>query len=128
MNNRLYNFPAAGGSDPSINPAFLPELKSTCPKNGDINVRLPIDRGSAQQFDNKILQNIRSGFAVLQSDAALYHDGSTRAVVDSYFGPMGPFLGPSFEADFADSMVRMGRIGVLTGVQGTIRRTCAAFN
>lgn len=65
---------------------------------------------------------------MLRSDAALYEDVSTRAVVDSYFGPTGPFLGPSFEADFAESMFRMGRIGVLTGVQGTIRRTCAAFN
>lgn len=128
MNNRLYSFPADSGSDPSINPAFLPELKSTCPKNGDVNVRLAIDRGSEQVFDSQILQNIRTGFAVLQSDAALYQDESTKGVVDSYFGPLGPLFGPSFEADFANSMVRMGRIGVLTGVQGTIRRACASFN
>ncbi|KAL1557806.1 Peroxidase 43 [Salvia divinorum] len=125
MNDRLYNFPADGGSDPSINPAFLPELKSTCPRNGDINVRLPIDRGSEQVFDSQILQNIRKGFAVLQSDAALYQDESTKAVVDSYFADL---FRPSFEADFADSMVRMGRIGVLTGLQGTIRRSCASFD
>ncbi|XP_041992895.1 peroxidase 43-like [Salvia splendens] len=125
MNNRLYNFPADGGSDPSISPAFLPELQSTCPKNGDINVRLPIDRGSEQVFGSQILQNIRKGFAVLQSDAALYQDESTKAVVDSYFADL---FRPSFEADFADSMVRMGRIGVLTGLQGTIRQSCASFD
>lgn len=125
MNNRLYNFPADGGSDPSISPAFLPELQSMCPKNGDINARLPIDRGSEQVFDSQILQNIRKGFAVLQSDAALYHDESTKAVVDSYFADS---FRPSFEADFSDSMVRMGRIGVLTGLQGTIRRSCASFD
>ncbi|XP_057803249.1 peroxidase 43-like [Salvia miltiorrhiza] len=125
MSNRLYNFPADGGSDPSINPSFLPELKSMCPKNGDVNVRLPIDRGSEQVFDSQILQNIRSGFAVLQSDAALYQDDATKAVIDSYFAPL---FAPSFESDFADSMVRMGRIGVLTGLQGTIRRTCATFD
>ncbi|KAI3453558.1 hypothetical protein Pfo_010221 [Paulownia fortunei] len=73
MSQRLYQFPAGGGgSDPSINPEFLPELKSTCPQNGDVNLMLPIDRGSAQTFDTQILQNIRSGFAVLQSDATLY--------------------------------------------------------
>ncbi|KAL8553622.1 hypothetical protein ACS0TY_002072 [Phlomoides rotata] len=125
MNQRLYTFPANGGSDPSIIPEFLPELKSTCPLNGDVNVRLPIDRGSAQVFDIQILQNIRSGFSVLQSDAALYQDEATRSVVDSYFGAL---IGPSFEADFVNSMVRMGRIGVLTGLQGTIRTTCSAFN
>ncbi|KAL2231452.1 UNVERIFIED_CONTAM: Peroxidase 43 [Sesamum indicum] len=124
MGQRLYSFTPAGGSDPSINPVLLPELKSTCPEKGDVGVRLPIDRGSAETFDIQILQNIRSGFAVLQSDASLYQDQATRSVVDSYFVPFGP----SFEADFASAMVRMGRIGVHTGSQGTIRRTCAAFN
>ncbi|KAL0357111.1 UNVERIFIED_CONTAM: Peroxidase 43 [Sesamum calycinum] len=124
MTQRLYNFPASGGSDPSINPDFLPELKSTCPKDGDSNVRLPMDRGSEQTFDNQILKNIRSGFAVLQSDASLYQDKATKSVIDSYLGPRSS----SFEADFAASMVKMGRIGVLTGSRGTIRRVCSSPN
>lgn len=128
MNQRLYEFPANGGSDPSINPRFLPELQSTCPKNGDVNVRLAIDRGSEAVFDSQILNNIRSGMAVLQSDATLYEDEATRSVVDSYFGLLSPFFGPSFEEDFAASMIKMGRIGVLTGSRGEIRRVCSSFN
>ncbi|GFP98660.1 peroxidase 43 [Phtheirospermum japonicum] len=128
MTQRLYNFPAFGGADPSINPNFLPELKSTCPEKGDVNARLALDRGSEQTFDIQILQNIRSGLAVLQSDASLYQDLATRIVVDSYFGLLGPLLGPSFDADFATSMVKMGRIGVLTGSKGTIRRVCSSFS
>ncbi|KZV38034.1 peroxidase 43-like [Dorcoceras hygrometricum] len=128
MGQRLYTFSAESGSDPSINPGFLPELKTACPQSGDINVRLPIDRGSPQTFDKQILQNIMSGFAVLQSDASLYQDGATKSVVDSYLGILSPLLGPSFEDDFANSMVKMGRIGVLTGTQGTIRRVCSAFD
>lgn len=129
MNQRLYGFPAAnGGSDPSINPEFLPELKSTCPKNGDVNVRVAIDRGSETMFDNQILSNIKSGMAVLQSDAALYQDEATRSVVDSYFGLLSPFFGPSFDEDFAASMIKMGRIGVWTGSRGEIRRICSSFN
>lgn len=127
MTKRLYNFSPNGGSDPSINPNFLPELKATCPENGNVNVRLAMDRGSGEAFDSQILQNIRSGFAVLQSDANLYGDETTRRVVDSYFGILSPFLETSFEADFANAMVKMGRIGVLTGSQGTIRRVCASF-
>ncbi|XP_009801435.1 peroxidase 43 [Nicotiana tabacum] len=127
MTKRLYNFSPNGGSDPSINPNFLPELKATCPENGNVNVRLAMDRGSGEAFDSQILQNIRSGFAVLQSDANLYRDETTKRVVDSYFGILSPFLGTSFEADFANAMVKMGRIGVLTGSQGTIRRVCASF-
>ncbi|XP_060167809.1 peroxidase 43 [Lycium barbarum] len=127
MTRRLYNFFPGGGSDPSINPSFLPELMATCPQNGNVDVRLPIDRGSSGTFDNNILQNIRSGFAVLQSDASLYEDFVTRSTVDSYFGIFSPFLGISFEADFANAMVKMGRIDVLTGSQGTIRSVCSTF-
>ncbi|KAI3752808.1 hypothetical protein L2E82_24845 [Cichorium intybus] len=128
MGDRLYNFAPGGGPDPSINPSFLPELTHTCPKNGNVNTRLPIDRGSGEKFDNQILQNIRSGFAVLQSDAKLMDDPTTKGIVDSYFGALSPLIGPSFEADFVNSMVRMGRIGTKTGSNGNIRRVCKAFN
>ncbi|KAL8155983.1 peroxidase 43 [Apium graveolens] len=129
MEKRLYSFfPNGGGSDPSINPAFLPELQATCPRNGDVNVRLPMDRGSEQTFDKHILQNIRTGFAVIASDASLYDDVMTRSVVDSYFGPLNPVLGPSFETDFVNSMIKMGSIDVKTGTEGQIRRVCRAFN
>ncbi|KAG6422009.1 hypothetical protein SASPL_118570 [Salvia splendens] len=124
MPDRLYEFPANGGSDPSISPGFLGELKSTCPRNGDVNVRLAMDRGSEKVFDKQILGNIRSGTAVLQSDAALYQDEATKRAVDSYFG----LPGPSFEADFTASMIKLGRIGVWTGSKGQIRRVCSSFN
>lgn len=128
MNHRLYDFFPNGGTDPTINPSFVPELKASCPRNGDVNARLAIDQGSEDTFDKQILQNIRSGFAVLHSDARLYEDASTRSVVDSYFGLLSPLLGPSFELDFVNSMIKMGSIGVLTGSEGTIRRVCERFN
>ncbi|KAK9286585.1 hypothetical protein L1049_014984 [Liquidambar formosana] len=128
MTQRLYKFPPGGGSDPTINLEFLPELKAKCPQNGDVNVRLPIDRGSERIFDNQILRNIRDGFAVLQSDARLYEDQATKNVIDSYFGFLSPIFGPFFETDFVESIVRMGHIGVKTGSRGEIRRVCNAFN
>ncbi|XAR49419.1 Peroxidase [Bertholletia excelsa] len=128
MTKRLYNFFPGGGSDPSINPDLLPELKARCPQNGDVNTRLPIDHGSAERFDSSILWNIRRGFAVLESDARLYDDLATRMVVDSYTGLSNPIFGPNFEEDFARSMVKMGQIGVLTGSEGQVRRVCGAFN
>ncbi|GAV81139.1 peroxidase domain-containing protein [Cephalotus follicularis] len=128
MTRRLYNFFPGGGSDPAINPAFLPELTATCPQNGDVSVRLPIDHGSGENFDIQILRNIRDGFAVLESDARLNDDVATRGVIDSYFGLLSPFLGPSFERDFVESIIKMGQIGVKTGTQGEIRRVCSIFN
>ncbi|KAK9134638.1 hypothetical protein Syun_013968 [Stephania yunnanensis] len=127
MTNRLYNFPD-GTSDPTINPAFLPELEATCPKDGDVNVRLAADRESELKFDDSILRNIRNGFAVLESDAKLYTDAETISVVDSYVSPLNFLTGPNFGADFAESMVNMGMIDVKTGSQGQIRRVCSAFN
>nr|AII99872.1 peroxidase [Cicer arietinum] len=129
MTKRLYNFfPIGGGSDPAISPNFLPELKARCPQGGDVNVRLAIDEGSDKKFDKHILQNVREGFAVLESDARLNDDIVTKSVIDSYFGPLNPIFGPSFEADFVQSIVKMGQIGVKTGSNGAIRRVCSSFN
>ncbi|XP_060973362.1 peroxidase 43 isoform X1 [Cannabis sativa] len=131
MTKRLYNFfPRGGGSDPAINPSFLPVLRARCPLNGDVNARLPIDQGSEQTFDIHIMQNIMNGFAVLESDARLRDDVTTRTVMDSYLGLFNNplFNRPFFQSDFADSMVKMGQIGVKTGFQGEIRRTCSRFN
>ncbi|KAI3424655.1 Peroxidase [Psidium guajava] len=128
MTERLYNFVPGGGSDPSINPDFLPELRATCPQNGDVNVRIAIDHGSERTFDDQILRNIRSGRAVLESDAKLNDDPATRGVMESYVGLFSPLFGPSFRADFAESMVRMGQIGVKTGSNGEIRRVCKFLN
>ncbi|XVE48692.1 hypothetical protein DITRI_Ditri01bG0022700 [Diplodiscus trichospermus] len=125
MTKRLYNFSPGRGSDPAINPEFLPQLQSTCPQNGDVNVRLAIDQGSEETFDKQIFDNIRNGFAVLESDARLYDDETTRLVVDSYSNPT---FGSSFEADFVESIENMGQIGVKTGSEGEIRRVCSAFN
>ncbi|CAL9173602.1 unnamed protein product [Musa hybrid cultivar] len=126
LQDRLYNFFEGGGSDPSINPHFLPELKLRCPAGGDINVRLPLDPGSETVFDMHILRNIRSGLGVIESDAKLYADASTRAIIDSYLGSLSPV--PSFDSDFAESMVRMGMLDVHTGSHGEIRRVCSRFN
>ncbi|WJX21985.1 Peroxidase 43 [Trifolium repens] len=129
MTKRLYNFfPFGGGSDPAISPFFLPQLKERCPQNGDINTRLAIDEGSDKRFDKNILKNIRDGFAVLESDARLNDDIVTRSVIDSYFNPINPIFGPSFENDFVNSIVKMGQIGVKTGSAGNIRRVCSAFH
>ncbi|XP_077214041.1 peroxidase 43-like [Tasmannia lanceolata] len=128
MNERLYDFTPGGGSDPTINPQFLPELESRCPKNGDINIRLGIDRGSELTFDTQILSNIRNGFAVLESDAKLYDDISTKTHIDSYFGSSSSIFGPFFESDFVSSIIKMGQIGVKIGSEGEIRRVCSDFN
>ena len=127
VKDRLYGFPLPGGgtgSDPSIPAPFLAELKARCPP-GDFNTRLPLDRGSGGAFDDSILRNIRSGLAVIASDAALNAGNATRALVDAYLGPAAG----SFQGDFAAAMVRMGSIGAITDDDaGEVRDVCSAFN
>ncbi|XP_052202828.1 peroxidase 43 [Diospyros lotus] len=132
MDTRLYNFNGKPEqSDPAINPPFLQKLKAQCPKGGDVNVRIPLDIVSSEVFDDQILRNVRDGVAVISSDARLYDDEATRLVVDSYVvaaGSSSSSSGSPFERDFAESMVKMGQLGVKTGSQGEIRRNCRAFN
>nr|ACM17578.1 peroxidase [Oryza meyeriana var. granulata] len=130
LQDRLYNFPLPGGgkgADPSIPESFLSELQSRCAP-GDFNTRLPLDRGSEGEFDTSILRNIRNGFAVIASDAALYNATATVGVVDTYSSMLSTFFGPYFREDFADAMVKMGSIGVLTGRAGEVRKVCSKFN
>lgn len=123
MGERLFNFRNSGGPDPSISPPFLQKLRESCPAGGDINRRIMIDAGSHLKFDTQIFANIRAGFAVLQSDAALYSNAATRPIVDSYLRSPEAFPG-----DFAAAMVKLGTVGVLTGSQGEIRNVCSSFN
>eukprot|EP01018_Ginkgo_biloba_P014899 Gb_40170 [translate_table: standard] len=125
---RLYNFTTDGSSDPTINPELLTELKQTCPAHGNVNARLALDIGSQFDFDTNFLSNVREGNAVLESDAKLYEDTSTRAYIDSYFGLLSGILGPYFASDFVDAIVRLGQIDVKSGSGGEIRRVCSAFN
>lgn len=127
LEKRLYNFSTVTMSDPSINPEFLRELTSVCPPDGDVNVRLPLDRGSPLAFDDSILRNIRNGLSAIESDAKLYEEESTKSVIDSYLGLLSGVLGPFFGSDFADAIVKMGKIGE-TSSNGEIRRVCSSFN
>ncbi|KAK1310155.1 Peroxidase 43 [Acorus calamus] len=117
VTGRLYD---PSGPDPTINPTILPELKSRCPEGGQNNVRLSLDHDSDQTFDTSLYSNIRGGFGVIKSDAVLYSDPSTRGIIDEYIASSTSTVGPVFEQDFAESMVRMGRLG--EGSAGEIRR------
>ncbi|KAF3636076.1 Peroxidase 43 [Capsicum chinense] len=124
MPKRLHNFTGKSDADPSINPKFLPELRSKCPKNGDVNVRISLDNLSEKKFDDQIMHNIKNGFAVIASDARLYDDNITRAVVNSYLQTEISDLNTSssFEKDFGLAMVKLGRLEVKTGLLGEIRK------
>ncbi|XP_047306502.1 peroxidase 43-like [Impatiens glandulifera] len=127
MPKRLYNFTNKNDPDPSINKAFLSELQFLCPINGDVNARIPLDMVSSHVMDDQILRNIQNGFAVIASDARLYDESETKQVIDSYssliYGSSSSFM-----EDFTAAIVKMGKLGVKTGLNGEIRKQCNSFN
>ena len=119
---RLYNFTATGnGADPTIGPAFLPQLRALCPQNGDGTRRVGLDAGSQNRFDTSFFTNLRGGRGVLESDQKLWSDASTKTFVQR-------FSGLSFGVEFGKSMVKMSNIGVKSGADGEIRKLCSAIN
>ncbi|XVE66529.1 hypothetical protein DITRI_Ditri08aG0086500 [Diplodiscus trichospermus] len=123
---RLYNF-TNGGPDPTINPAFVPQLQALCPQNGDSSRRIDLDTGSGNRFDTSFFDNLRNGRGILESDQKLWTDASTRTFVQHFLGQRG--LRPlNFNVEFARSMVKMSNIGVKTSANGKIRRICSAVN
>ncbi|XP_076887707.1 peroxidase N1-like [Bidens hawaiensis] len=124
---RLYNFNGTNQPDPDINPSFLPQLRALCPEGGNDSRRVDLDTGSVTHFDTSYFTNLRNGRGVLESDAKLWSDSTTRPIVQRFLGLSG-LLGLTFNVEFGRSMVKMGNIELKTGSQGEIRRVCRATN
>ncbi|KAI3745096.1 hypothetical protein L1987_58198 [Smallanthus sonchifolius] len=121
--SRLYNFTGKGDTDPSLDDEYVPYLKSKC-KPTDTTSLLEMDPGSVKTFDESYYTNVLKRRGLFGSDAALLTDYETRA----YVKQQAQTQGSTFFKDFQESMVKMGRIGVLTGSAGEIRRHCNSIN
>ncbi|GJT07214.1 peroxidase 27-like protein [Tanacetum coccineum] len=121
--SRLYNFTGKGDTDPTLDPKYVPHLKSKC-KPADTTTLLDMDPGSVKTFDEDYYTIVSKRRGLFQSDAALLDDKQTSA----YVKLQAKSHGATFFKDFSDSMVKMGKIGVLTGKNGEIRKHCAFIN
>ncbi|KAM7530761.1 hypothetical protein LguiB_034171 [Lonicera macranthoides] len=121
--NRLYNFTGKGDTDPSLDPNYIAKLKSKC-KPGDQTTLAEMDPGSYKTFDEGYYTLVAKRRGLFQSDSALLADSETKA----YVKLQATTHGSTFFNDFGVSMVKMGRIGVLTGTAGEIRRVCTKIN
>ncbi|KAA8515464.1 hypothetical protein F0562_018925 [Nyssa sinensis] len=123
FNNRLYNFTGKGDTDPTLDPNYIARLKMTC-KPGDQNSIVEMDPGSFKTFDEDYFKLVSKRRGLFQSDAALLDDSETKTYVKLHTTTHGT----TFFKDFGVSMVKMGRIGVLTGMAGEIRKVCTKVN
>ncbi|KAI3967834.1 hypothetical protein MKX01_011009 [Papaver californicum] len=101
IQNRLYNFKNTGRKDPTMEATLFRSLSKTCP-------RIP--------------SRVDSLVALNQTINSTNIVDNVRSFVD------GP-LKKSFQSRFGSAMIKMGRVGVLTGKNKVeIRRTCGAVN
>ena len=100
--------------------SFLSNLRQTCPNRADANSnRAPLDPVTTYRFDNAYFENLASNTGLLESDQALMTDPDTADLVNRY--RMYPRF---FFHDFANSMVKLSYVGILTGEEGKIRQNC----
>ncbi|XP_050204929.1 peroxidase 27-like [Mercurialis annua] len=123
ISDRLYNFTGKGDTDPSLDPKYASQLKKKC-KPGNTKTFVEMDPGSFKTFDEDYYSVVAKRRGLFQSDAALLNDVET----NTYVKLQAVTNGITFAKDFANSMVKMGHIGVVTGKQGEIRKNCAIVN
>lgn len=100
---------------------FAVLLKKVCPLGNRTNT-IPID-ATAHLFDRVYYEGLLRGRGVFITDSALLTNSASKKVVRSFSKRRS-----SFFEEFAAAMVKMGNIGVLTGTQGEIRKTCQFVN
>ncbi|MQL80678.1 hypothetical protein Taro_013104 [Colocasia esculenta] len=119
FSSRIYSNPP----DPTVDPAYAQQLRSSCPSNVDPSVAVNMDPTTPNVFDNAYYSNLVARKGMFTSDEVLFSSSQSRGtVVDFANNPA------DFATAFAAAMVKLGRTGVKTGEQGEIRRDCAAFN
>jgi peroxidase len=103
---------------------YIEKLKSKC-KVGDQTTLVEMDPGSVRTFDNSYYTLVAKRRGLFQSDAALLDNSETRAYVKLQSAATHR---STFFKDFGASMINMGRVGVLTGKAGEIRKVCSKVN
>ncbi|RZC56765.1 hypothetical protein C5167_015622 [Papaver somniferum] len=128
IRNRLYNFRNNGTRDPTMDATLFQILSKKCPKSDtSLGGEIALDQtpNSINVVDNGFLKQVKLRKGILEIDQGLGLDPLTAEIVRSYAD--GP-LSPKFRSDFGAAMIKLGSVGVLTGKNGEIRRTCNAVN
>ncbi|CAI8605265.1 unnamed protein product [Vicia faba] len=124
FSNRLYSFSNTNAVDPSMDPSFVESLKTKCPVPPSSNDPLVVlDVGTPNRLDSVYYEGLVNHRGLLTSDQTLLSGQSTQGIVVNNAN-----YGASWAKKFADAMVHMGSIDVLSGYDGEIRKHCNFVN
>ncbi|KAI3930271.1 hypothetical protein MKW92_033848 [Papaver armeniacum] len=122
--DRLYNFSSSVKQDPSLDAAYAEQLKLSCPEaNNDPNLVVPMNTRSPNVAGVGYFVDVLNHRGLFTSDQALLTNQATAAQVTR--NARNPFL---WINKLKAAMVKMGKIGVLTGDDGEIRLNCRIPN
>ncbi|GMH07336.1 hypothetical protein Nepgr_009176 [Nepenthes gracilis] len=124
VTDRLYDFQNTGRADQSMSPSLLASLRKTCPLNSPTDSPIALDQNprSVNTVDNSFYKQIVARRGVLQIDQQLALDSQTKAIVQNLANAT------DFGTRFGRAMAKLSTVGVLTGNQGEIRRSCRSVN
>lgn len=124
IKDRLFNFEDTGRPDPSMDFFLANILRSRCPPFSTIDNSVNLDQNSFSPFavSNSYYRNVMQRKGILQIDQDIGTNPLTRPIVANLANAF------DFPTRFGAAMVKLGSIGVLTGSQGEIRRSCRATN
>ncbi|XP_062208397.1 peroxidase A2-like [Phragmites australis] len=114
---RLYQGNATN-VDPLLDSAYAKTLMSSCPNPSPSAATVNLDSGTPLKFDSNYYTNLQNKQGTLASDAALTQNAAAAQMVADFTNPI------KFYAAFSISMKKMGRVEVLTGTNGQIRKQC----
>ena len=108
-----------------MSPSYVEFLKTRCtPNPNDTQSFVAMDRITPRVFDENYYVMVSQNRGLFQSDAALLTNPETKSYIDQQIKSKGSI----FAQDFSVSMSKMIKLGVLTGNQGEVRKTCGAVN
>eukprot|EP00250_Pteridium_aquilinum_P008029 c17610_g1_i1 orf=368-1324(-) len=134
FSNRLYHYNTTFSVDPTMDSQYAFTLQDRCPltpssnssdhvMNNGTNTVQALDPTSPFSFDNKYYVNLQAGKGLLASDEVLWTDPRTKDMVNTFAQSQATFF-----AAFGHSMVKLGNVGVKTGIEGDIRKDCSILS
>lgn len=123
FSNRIYNFSPRNRIDPSLNLKYALQLRQMCPLRVDPRIAINMDPTTPNTFDNAYYKNLQQGKGLFTSDQTLFTDNRSKATVNLFASNPA-----AFRQAFTTAMKKLGRVGVLTGNSGEIRRDCTRPN
>jgi hypothetical protein len=121
--DRIYRFNSRNRIDPTLNLQYAMQLRQMCPVNVDSRIAINMDPTTPRQFDNAYYQNLKNGKGLFTSDQILFTDSRSKGTVNLFASNNA-----AFQQAFVTAITKLGRVGVLTGNQGEIRRDCSRIN